>query len=75
MNNPVQRRIFGQFMKNELETMWQKAVNASFGVPLFPDLPGNSGKNYGKSLNQNNHSRGQDLRTILPVFEAALLPT
>ena len=62
-------------MKNELETMWQKAVNASFGVPLFPNLPGVSGKNYRISLNQNNHSTGQDLKTILPVFETALLTT
>jgi hypothetical protein len=62
-------------MKNELETMWQKAVNASFGVPLFQNLPGVSAKNYGKSLNQNNHSKGQDLKTIRPVLEAALLPT
>jgi hypothetical protein len=43
-------------MKNELETMWQKAVNASSGVTYFPNLPGVSGKIYGKSLNQNNHS-------------------
>jgi hypothetical protein len=62
-------------MKNEPETKWQKAVNVSFGVPLFPNLPGVSEKNYGKSLNQNNHSTGQDLKTILPLFEAALLPT
>jgi len=51
----IQRRILGRFMKNELETMWQKAVNVSFGLTLFPNLPGVSGKNYGKSLNQNNH--------------------
>jgi hypothetical protein len=62
-------------MKNELETMWQKAVNASFGVMFFPNLPGMSGKNYEKSLSQNNHSTGQDLKTILPVFEEPLLPT
>jgi hypothetical protein len=61
-------------MKNELEIIWQKAVNASFGVLLFPNLPGVSGKNYGKFPNQNNHSTGQDLKTKLLVFEAALLP-
>jgi hypothetical protein len=55
-------------MKNELETTWQKAVNASFGVSLFPNLPGMSEKkNYGKSLNQNNHSTSQDLKTILAI--------
>jgi len=62
-------------MKNELETMWQKAVNVSFGVPLFPNLPRVSGKNYRKSMNQNNHSTSQDLKAIRPLFEAALLPT